>query len=213
VYTIIASLFEPLRSSVQHDGVAWELVRISLTWAICCAACAIPTLLLWWKSTAGVVEIESRSLRISELGWSSQDQHGQYHNVCKCKLSLHLYPRHCVQVFNMMELHENWWESIWPGRYPVLRVRYRHCFSGEKVQPVWSKWKGIHFESQIWDDPHKISMATIMMGDHVSDHCIFFLSHCVEVCLTWWSFIERDEDLTDPSDYLCCLCDTDIASQ
>ena len=47
MYTVIAFLSEPLRSSVQHDGGAWELVRISLNRVISCAACAIPTLLLW----------------------------------------------------------------------------------------------------------------------------------------------------------------------
>ena len=30
---------------------------------------------------------------------------------------------------------------------------------------------------------------------------------------TWWSCMETGERLTDPSDNLCCVCDTDIASQ
>ena len=100
-------------------------------------------------NTASVVEMQRLSLRISDLKRSSQNQHGQYHNVWSCKRSLHLYSSHCVQAFNMMELHENWWKSIWPGRYPVVHVRYRHCFSGERVHPVWSRLKGFHFESQI----------------------------------------------------------------
>ena len=101
------------------------------------------------KKTISVVEKKRLSLRISSLGWSSQDQHGQYHNGWSCTRSLHLYSSHCVQVFNVMEWPENLWESLWPGRYPVLRVRYRHFFSGEKVHPVWSRLKVFHFEYQI----------------------------------------------------------------
>jgi len=135
--------------------------------------CAIPTLLLNWKHRISVLEIERHSFRISDLAWSSQDQHGQYYNVCLYQRPLHLFPSHCVQVVNIIYLHGNWWASLWPGRWPVLRVRYRHCFSGEKVWTVWPRWKGIYFDSQIWNDRHIISMSSIMTGYRVHDPCIF----------------------------------------
>ena len=67
---------KPERSSVQHDEDSWEMVSISLTREITCAAFAVPTLLLRWKHRGSVVEMEMYSLRISDLGWFSQDRHG-----------------------------------------------------------------------------------------------------------------------------------------
>ena len=94
----------------------------------------------------------------------------------------------------------------------MLLVRYRHCFSVEKIQPVWSRLKNILLDFQFKDDPHRISMASIIMGDREHDHCIFIRASAF-MWSTSWSCIGTNEHLTDPRDYLCCVCGTYIASQ
>jgi len=89
-------------------------------------------LLFRWENTGSVVKTESLSLRISDLGWSSQNQHGQFHNGWSCTRSLHSYSSHCVQVFDMMKFQGKWWASRWPDRLPLPCVWNWDCFSDEK---------------------------------------------------------------------------------